>query len=363
MIMKFFKNKTLRLLFLLIVVSGLLIPTNILSRFGGSSTAQAVGDLAVDWGPGINEGDPIFVVNNMLPGQMEQRTVGVTNGASANRPVAVRGIKSSETGDLSTALSMVISENGTDLYSGTLAQFFTESGGIDGIPLSVLDPGDSTNYTFEVRFSEGAGNEFQGKSVVFDLKIGIAIAVPAECQNIQFSGNPIFGTENRDVLHGTNGNDLIFAFEADDIVNASNGNDCVVGGSGNDIIHGSNGNDILVGEEGDDRIDGSNGDDLILGGEGNDKIDASNGNDIIDGGGGNDKIEAGNGNDEVLGGGGNDEIDGGNGNDQLQGEDGNDTLIGRNGNDSLLGGPGTDSANGNLGTDTCDAESEINCEL
>lgn len=384
----FLRNKPLRLLFLLIVLSGLLIPTNLLGNFTKNSTARAVGDLTVDWGPGINEGDPIFVVNNIMPGDTESRTVHVENGASGNRPVAVRGIKTAETGNLSTVLSMIISENGTDLYGGasptgpkTLAEFFDESGGPDGIPLSMLGPGEDTDYTFEVGFDENAGNEFQGKSVVFDLKIGIAIQVPEECRDIQFNGNPILGTENSDVINGTNGNDLIFAFEGNDVVNASNGNDCVVGGPGDDIVHGSNGNDLLFGNEGDDRIDGSNGNDLIFGGDGNDIINGSNGNDMIeggegndkieggngddniDGGGGNDQIDAGNGNDIVNAGGGNDVIDGGNGNDQINGEGGNDTLIGRNGNDFLLGGPDTDSANGGLGSDTCDAETEINCEL
>lgn len=379
------KNKIFRTLFLLIVLGGLLLPTNILSRFGGSSTAQAVGDLMVDWG--VPDGNPIFVVNNIVPGDMEQRTVHVENGASTNRPVGVRGVKTSETGDLSNVLLMVISENGTELYGGTsstgpktLAQFFSDSAGPNGIPLSTLGPGNDTHYTFEVEFNENAGNEFQGKSVVFDLKIGIAVSVPEECRHIQ-NLNPIFGTENRDVIHGTNKNDLIFAFEGNDVVNSSNGNDCVVGGPGDDIVHGSNGKDVLFGNEGDDRIDGSNGDDLIFGGEGNDIINGSNGNDIIeggegndkikgdngndniDGGNGNDKIEAGNGNDLVNGGDGNDEIDAGNGNDQINGEEGNDSLVGKNGNDILLGGPGTDSANGNLGTDTCDAETETNCEL
>lgn len=385
MIKNFWQNKLLRLLFLLIILIGLLLPTNILSRFGGSPTAQAVGDLTVDWG--VPEGNPIFVVTNIMPGDTESRTVHVTNGASTNRPVGVRGVKTSETGDLPTVLSMIISENGTDLYGGTsptgpktLAQFFQDSSGPEGIPLSMLGPGNDTYYTFEVEFDENAGNDFQGKSVVFDLKIGIAVSVPEECLNIQ-NLNPIFGTENRDVINGTNGNDLIFAFEGNDVVNASNGNDCVVGGSGDDIVNSSNGNDVIFGDEGNDRIHASNGDDVIFGGSGEDDIDGSNGNDIIDSGegndkikgdngndninagGGNDKIEAGNGDDIVNAGDGNDEIDAGNGNDQINGEEGNDSMIGKNGNDNLQGGSGTDSANGNLGTDTCVAESETNCEL
>ena len=297
------------------------------------STVQAVGDLTVDWGIGTGDVGPIFVVNNMAPGDSQSRSVNVINNASTARPVGVRGVKTSETGDLSTVLDIVISEGATDLYGGTtgsktLAQFFTDSSGIDGIPLSILNPSQSTTYTFKVTFQESVGNDFQAKNVVFDLKIGIAIHVPDECTDIQFSGNPIFGTENRDVLHGTNGNDLIFAFEGNDIVNASNGDDCIVGGAGDDILHGSNGRDVILGEGGNDRIDGSNGDDVLIGGDGNDVIDSSNGNDQINGGEGNDKILASNGNDQIDAGGGNDQVEGSNGNEDIILGSGNDKADG-----------------------------------
>jgi len=381
---QYIKKRILKIL--LIILSLATIYSFVAPKFLENSTAFAVGDLTVDWGIGTGDVGPIFNVTNMAPGDMVSHSVDVTNNASSPRDVAVRGLKTSETGGLSTVLDIVISENGTDLYGGTtgsktLAQFFTDSSGIDGIPLSTLAPSAFTTYTFKVTFQDSASNDFQATNVVFDLKIGIAIHVPDECKDIQFSGDPIFGTENRDVLHGTNGNDLILAFEGNDIVNASNGDDCIVGGSGDDILHGSNGRDVILGEGGNDRIDGSNGDDVLIGGDGNDVIDgsngddringgegndkilASNGNDQIDAGGGNDQVEGSNGNDDIILGSGNDKADGGNGNDIIQGNEGNDTLVGRNGNDILLGGPGTDSANGNLGVDTCNAETEISCEL
>src|SRR3989344_8095570 len=110
------------------------------------NTVQAVGDLNVNWG--VPDGQPIFVVSGMMPGDVESRSVDVTNNASTARPVGVRGVKTSETGDLSTVLDFVISEGAADLYGGTsptgpktLADFFTESDPINGIPLSVLGPG------------------------------------------------------------------------------------------------------------------------------------------------------------------------------------------------------------------------------
>ena len=337
-------------------------------KFLNPSTAYAVGDLEIDWG--VTTGDPIFVVNNMMPGDIEQRSVSVTNNAAVSRPVAVRGEKTSESLNLSTVLDFVILDGATPIYGAgsptgakTLAQFFTDSAGINGILLSTLAPSASTTYTFKATFDVNAGNEFQNAQVIFDLIIGIAFDVPTECSLINFSGNPIFGTSGNDNIHGTNFNDLIIAFEGNDKVDASNGDDCIIGGPGNDKLDASNGNDVVFGNEGNDKLDGSNGEDLLIAGSGNDKLYGTNGNDQMYGEEGNDIFDGSNGNDYMIGGPGNDKFDGGNGNDYVEGNEGNDTMVGRNGNDMLLGGSDTDSANGNLGTDTCDAESETSCEL
>lgn len=355
------KKRIFRILILILIITVAIYLNGGVNLAFRKSTVQAVGDLNVDWG--VPDGNPIFVVTNMLPGDSQTRSVNITNNASNLRPVAVRGILDSDTDSLASAMDIVISEGVNTLYTGTVDQFFTDSAGPSGIFLFDLAPSASKTVDFKVTFKEDSGNEFQNQTLVFDLKIGISVEVPEECSQIAFSGLPIFGTENRDVINGTNGNDLIFAFEGNDVVNSSNGDDCVVGGSGNDIIHGSNGNDVLIGAEGNDKINGDNGDDLILGGAGNDTIWGTNGNDTIFGGEGNDDIDANNGSDVVKGEGGNDKIFGGNGNDDIDGGEGNDTLRGGNNNDTLIGGNGIDSARGDLGTDTCDAETETSCEL
>src|SRR3989344_5206159 len=104
-------------------------------------TAYAVGDLNVIWG--VPDGDPIFVVSNMLPGDTEDHDVDVANGGTVPRDVGVRGVKTEEIASFAAVLDFVVSEGGSDLYGGTsptgpktLAEFFTESSGPDGIPLS-----------------------------------------------------------------------------------------------------------------------------------------------------------------------------------------------------------------------------------
>ena len=342
------KIKILKILIPALVLLFGLKQTNILAKIKlVNSTAQAVGDLSIDWG--VPAGQPIFQVNNFLPGETAERTVSIFNGASSSKPVAVVGAKTDELKDLANVLEITISQNGTDLYGGnlgakTLAQFFQESAIPNAIFLFNLNPGDSKQLKFKIKFQGGAGNYYQGARVVFDIILGLYYQVPEECRGIKFSRPPIFGTEKADVLRGGNGNDLIFGFGGNDKIDGSNGDDCLVGGFGNDKIDGSNGNDVILGNEGNDILDGSNGNDLIKGGAGDDKIYGSNGDDLL------------------YGEQGNDFIDGGNGADSLFGGAGNDTLRGGNNDDILLGGEDNDTAWGDLGKDRCEAEKKFKCE-
>lgn len=314
-------------------------------------TAYAVGDLNVIWG--VPDGDPIFVVSNMLPGDMEQRTVSVLNGASSPRPVGVRGVKTEEIASFSGVLDFVISKNGTDLYGGTsptgpktLQDFFDESEGPNGLFLSEVAAGGSTSYTFKAMFPPGSGNEFQGAKVVFDLIIGISIDIPDECEAIDLSPNPIIGTTQGETLNGTSENDLILGLEGADIIFGNGGHDCILGGKGaENSIFGGEGNDVIFGNEGADSIYGEGGDDLIFGGSGADTL------------------RGGDGDDHLIGNENADLLEGGNNNDLLEGNDGADTLRGEAGDDNLIGGAGIDSANGGPDIDTCDAESETGCEI
>ncbi|MBI2034554.1 MAG: hypothetical protein HYT11_02355, partial [Candidatus Levybacteria bacterium] len=145
------KKRIFKLISLILIIA-LVIQSQGFGLFE-KKTAYAVGDLNVIWG--VPDGDPIFVVNNMLPGDDEDRDVNVTNGGTVPREVGVRGIKTEEMLVMASVLDFVISENGTDLYGGasitgpkTLQEFFDESSGLNGISLSTLNNGDTTTYNF-----------------------------------------------------------------------------------------------------------------------------------------------------------------------------------------------------------------------
>src|SRR3989344_1196068 len=111
------KFKTLKIVALSLVLG--LVINLAMPAFVHDST-QAVGGLDVVWG--VPDGDPIFVVENMLPGDQELRSVTVNNGASVARLISVKGTRTGGIGldpKLETVLEIIISESGVDLYGGT----------------------------------------------------------------------------------------------------------------------------------------------------------------------------------------------------------------------------------------------------
>jgi serralysin len=84
---------------------------------------------------------------------------------------------------------------------------------------------------------------------------------------------------------------------------------------GPSTITGTDGRDTLKGTAGDDAIVGLSGSDRLYGGAGNDKLDGSSGYDRLYGGSGNDNINGGSGNDILWGNAGIDTLTGGTGRD------------------------------------------------
>ncbi|KKR80506.1 MAG: hypothetical protein UU73_C0002G0064 [Candidatus Daviesbacteria bacterium GW2011_GWA1_41_61] len=145
-----------------------------------SSTVRAFGELLVDFH--LPPSEPIFVVNNWAPGGVENRSVDVQNGGSQSYLVAVKAIKKGGVGadlKIETILGIIIKEGLVPVYgdgsptgSKSVTDFFGDSAGFDGVVLGTINPASTKTYNFEVTFPISAGNEFQGKTVIFDLSFG-----------------------------------------------------------------------------------------------------------------------------------------------------------------------------------------------
>lgn len=176
-------KRLLRVLFVLTLVGMVIYLNGGIETFFKASTVRAFGSLFVDFH--VPPGAQIFNIANMTPGTVESRTVDVTNSGTDTRVVSVKGVKTSFIGaslELSAGLDLIIFESLVPIYgtgSGTgaktLADFFTDSTAPNGVSLSSIGPGGHNTYSFQVTFPDGAGNEYQAKSVVFDLTFGIIL--------------------------------------------------------------------------------------------------------------------------------------------------------------------------------------------
>ena len=203
----------LRLLKITIIALSVAVTYQLVSpTFLSDTNAYAAGDLTVNWG--VPEGSPIFVVNNWMPGNSQSRTVTIKNNTATAQPVKVKGVKTTETGNLSQVIDFVISQSGTDIYGGatgakTLAQFFTDSGGASGVSLGTVSAGVTKSYEFKATFKPSSGNEYQAKNVVFNINI-IAPEVLGVCDDKSGNGN----RDNRDDRKNKNKEDGHSSYQA-----------------------------------------------------------------------------------------------------------------------------------------------------
>ncbi len=164
----------------------------------------------------------------------------------------------------------------------------------------------------------------------------------------------LLGTNDSDLLTGTDFDDLILGLNGDDTLDGSSGNDRLIGGRGDDLYYVDSAGDMVIetGGQGIDTVASSIswtlGDHLenltLLGGADNSGTGNSLQNilignigmNILSGENGNDHLEGREGNDVLLGGGGQDKLDGGSGDDFLNGGQGPDRMFGGTGNDTYI---------------------------
>ncbi|KQT13244.1 hypothetical protein ASG40_19825 [Methylobacterium sp. Leaf399] len=161
----------------------------------------------------------------------------------------------------------------------------------------------------------------------------------------------ILGTACGDEIDGRDGDDNIDARAGDDVVDGGAGHDHIVGGTGDDVIHGGAGDDVVLAGAGADHVSGGTGADRLFGEEGDDVLFGDAGDDLLDGGEGHDILVGGAGNDLLVGDLGDDRLDGGDGEDHAFGGAGRDVVSGGAGDDRLDGGAGDDALTDGDGTD------------
>jgi len=114
------------------------------------------------------ENAPLFKESNLLPGHAVTRWIKVTNNSPDVQKIITQAVNVSDPDKFSTQFDLVIKEGAKVLYSDTLANFFKGA----EIVLSDLASGANTQYDYSITFKPSAGNDYQGKSLSFDIDIG-----------------------------------------------------------------------------------------------------------------------------------------------------------------------------------------------
>jgi len=139
----------------------------VVGMFGLTQTVFAVASLDV-----IFENTPLFSEANFLPGDAVERFVQVTNNSGTGLDIAVQSSNISDPNHLGDQIELIIKEGSTELFSGTLSDFFNSSENPDAKFLSPLPDGNSTQYDFFATFKPETGNAYQEDSLIFDLTFG-----------------------------------------------------------------------------------------------------------------------------------------------------------------------------------------------
>lgn len=113
--------------------------------------------------------NPIFAETNIAPGYEVSKTITVTNNSSTNQQFKFQATATNSS-SLKDVIFLKISSTTRTMYNGTLANLYN----VGEVNLDALAPSVPTDYTFNARFDENAGNEYMGKSETFDLTIGFA---------------------------------------------------------------------------------------------------------------------------------------------------------------------------------------------
>ncbi len=135
-----------------------------------SSCCQCYDGIEVNFGG--CPGRPIFIINDTKPGDHFERKVTVKNLGKSKKNIFVYGKRTGGIGPaplLESALNLQISRNTIVKWAGLLERFFQP--GKHDYFLDTINPGQKLTYIFTVDFPFTAGNEYQLKSVIFNIII------------------------------------------------------------------------------------------------------------------------------------------------------------------------------------------------
>jgi len=115
--------------------------------------------------------DPLFSSTQdgfWYPGRTLTKTINLKNSSSETREMAIKGERTSPAGILENVMHISIVGGTTVVWSGSLADFYTQ----DKVEMGIFAPGANLDYHFTVSMSSLADDNYQNKQTVFNLTLG-----------------------------------------------------------------------------------------------------------------------------------------------------------------------------------------------
>jgi len=118
----------------------------------------------------VFENTPLFSEANILPGDSVSRYIKVSNPDDINYRVGTKAVDIADPDGLGDVLQLVISGHvsGIEYFNDSLSEFLNG----DIVLLEDMSSGDSVQYDYYVYFEEQSGNDYQLKSLYFDIELG-----------------------------------------------------------------------------------------------------------------------------------------------------------------------------------------------
>ena len=152
------------------------------------------------------ENTPLFSEANIVPGDSVTRYIRVGN--KVNESIAINSAATgvNDPDGLGDMLNIVIKKGSTILYQNTLSAFFHAT----NIPLGSLAISENVQYDYTISFNTQAGNNYQEKTLMFDIAVNAQTSDTAGNGSIFLGGSyggggMLYPTYNTDTGSSTNG--------------------------------------------------------------------------------------------------------------------------------------------------------------
>lgn len=114
------------------------------------------------------ENQPLFGEENFVPGDTVSKWIKITNNTETNHKAVIRSLNENNVDNLGDVVRLVIRQGSIILFDDTFTNFFKGD-----VTLPEVVSGQTNTINLEVSFLPGSGNDYQSKTMGFNLQVGL----------------------------------------------------------------------------------------------------------------------------------------------------------------------------------------------